>query len=58
MEQQLNRIQSQLYYIQGQLIRIVRLINNINRLPDQPQIRNEFAERALERYRMEWERRS
>jgi len=59
MRQQQNRIQSQLYYIQGQLTIIVRLLNNINRLPDQPQILNEFAERrreALESYRIEWER--
>ena len=53
------RMHSQLYYTQGQLTRIVRLLNNINRLPDQPQILNEFAEKrreALGSYRNEWER--
>ena len=69
MEQQLNRIQTQLYHIQEQLTRIARLLNDINnnnnnnnnnRLPDQQQQRlDELAERrraALERHRIEWER--
>ena len=62
MEQQLNRTQTQLYHIQDQLTRIMRLLNNnnSNRLPDQQQqILDELAERrgeALERYRIEWER--
>ena len=68
MEQQLNRIQLQLYHIQEQLTRIARLLNDIinnnnnnnNRLPDQQQQRlDELAERrreALERHRIEWER--
>ena len=63
MEQQLNSIQTQLYHIQVQLARIVRLLNNNNNnnsLPDQQQQRlDELAERrreALERHRIEWER--
>ena len=61
MEQQLNRIQTQLYHIQVQLARIVRLLNNNNNsLPDQQQQRlDELAERrreALDRHIIEWER--
>ena len=61
MEQQLNSIQTQLYHIQDQPTRIVRLLNNNNnnRLPDQQTILDEFAERcreALESYRIEFER--
>jgi len=65
MEQQLNRIEAQLYRIQNQLANLAILLNNNNNnsssISSDQQLLDDLAERrraALERHRLEWEQRA